>query len=88
VIVLAPALNGMAGINQLEEPCATPVAPAAVVQLTCTLPEPPDAVPLNEMDADVVVLGGAMTAMTRGLVGAGSGDGAGAGALAAAAYKS
>src|ERR1700689_1256765 len=91
-MTLLPALSGMVGMNQLAEPCATPVAPLLVVQLTTTAPEPPEAVPLIEIHDAVLEPGGVTTASSSGLTGAGAGAGAGAGlglaAVLAAAYNS
>jgi hypothetical protein len=75
VIMLLSATSGIAGITQFVEPCAVPDPPLFVVQVTCTVPVPPEVVPLIEMGDAVVELGGAITASTSGLVGAGSGAG-------------
>ena len=83
-MILLAVLSGMVGMIQLDDPCATPDAPLLEVQLTCTLPDPPETVPLIEIDDAVVELGGAATASTSGLAGAGAGVGAGAGAGAGA----
>jgi hypothetical protein len=90
-MILLPALSGMVGMNQFADPCATPVAPLLVIQLTTTVPEPPEAVPLMEIHDAVLELGGVTTASSSGL-GAGAGAGAGAGlgldAVLVAAYNS
>jgi hypothetical protein len=94
VMILLPALRGMVGMSQFAEPCATPVAPLLVVQLTATVPEPPEAVPLIEIHDAVLEAAGATTASRSGLTGADAGAGAGAGAglglaaVLAAAYNS
>ena len=94
VMILLPAFSGMAGMIQFDDPCATPAAPALVVQLTCALPEPPDTVPLIAIEDTLLELGGAMTASTSGLTGTGAGVGFGLGlgfgldALLGAAYNS
>src|SRR5271168_4590344 len=74
-MMLLPATSGIAGITQFAEPCAVPDVPLFAVQLTCTAPVPPEVVPLIEIGDAVVELGGAITASTNGLVGAGSGAG-------------
>ena len=78
-ITLLPALSGIVGMIQFDRPWAVPDVPLLDVQLTCTLPVPPETVPLIEMEDAVVELGGAMTASSSGLPGAGSGAGTGAG---------
>src|ERR1035438_8584681 len=89
-MTLPPALSGMVGMIQLDDPCATPDAPLLEVQLTCTLPDPPETVPLIEIDDAVVELGGVATASSSGLAGAGAGAGLGLGldAVLGAAYNS
>src|SRR5580692_5537784 len=91
-MMLLPALSGMAGINQFDDPSATPDVPLLDTQLTCTVPEPPETVPLIEMEDAAVELAGAMTASSSGLAGAGAGAGLGLGlglgAAATAAYNS
>jgi hypothetical protein len=58
VMILLPTLSGMAGMNQFDEPCAIP-APLLDTQLTCTVPEPPETVPLIETEDAVVELAAA-----------------------------
>ena len=79
-MILLAVLSGMVGMIQLDDPCATPDAPLLEVQLTCTLPDPPETVPVIDIDDAVVEPGGAVTASSNGLAGAGAGVGAGAGA--------
>jgi hypothetical protein len=96
VMMLLPLLSGIAAMNQFDDPCANPDVPLLDTQLTCTAPEPPETVPLIEMEDAVVELAGATTASSSGLAGAGVGAGAGAGAglglgldaLLTAAYNS
>ena len=78
VITFEPAFSGTAGMIQLDEPCATPdVVPFD--QLTFTVPDPPEVVPLIEIGDELVELAGATTAIDNAEPSGGAGAGFGAG---------
>src|ERR1700692_529082 len=79
-MVLLPAISGMVVMVQFDDPWAPPNAPLVEFQYTCTAPAPPETVPLIESGDEVAELGGAITASSSGLDGAGVGEGSGAGA--------
>jgi hypothetical protein len=55
-MTLSPMVNGTVGIVQVADPRAVPEAPLLVVQLTCTVPLPPDVLPLIATKNAVVEL--------------------------------
>ena len=59
VTTVSPMFNGTAGIVQATDPCAVPEDPLFVVQPTCTVPPPPDVLPLMVTEDAVVGLAGA-----------------------------
>lgn len=56
---MSPMFNGTVEIVQVANPCAVPEDPLFVVQPTCTVPLPPDVLPLIATEDAVVGLAGA-----------------------------
>ena len=58
VTTVSPMFNGTAVIVQAADPCAIPENPLFAVQPTCTVPLPPDVLPLMATEEAVVGLAG------------------------------